>query len=389
MKKLAKSFLVIFLLASFVVLNACSNDENEDTDDEEIYITVDFDSNGGSLVSSIVTLDLSSIELPNNPTKDGYNFEGWYWDNHTFTDPLVLSSLNDRNLSDHVTVYAKWIEELAILNMVMVGELETQYTVPIGTSGQAIVQGGFLMATTETTYKLWYEVRIWAEDNGYHFQNKGREGSHGGTGVAPTSAKLNPVTNVSWFDTLVWLNALSEYYEVEPIYRDANHQIIRDSRNVNKNVLSELIIENHNGYRLPTNHEWEMAARWRESDGNDAIYVGNRYWTPWNYASGAEGPTRDPIDITATRAVAWFSGASGGNVSRMVSLLSPNHLGIYDMSGNVWEWTSARNSFGDGIARGSSYLDDIDYMAIGFANQFTTDPLSTWNMIGFRIVKNP
>jgi len=54
------------------------------------------------------------------------------------------------------------------------------------------------VATTETTYDLCYEVRVWAEANGHVFQNKGREGSDGNTGQAPTESKKHePVTAVS------------------------------------------------------------------------------------------------------------------------------------------------------------------------------------------------
>lgn len=79
------------------------------------------------------------------------------------------------------------------------------------------------MGETEVTYELWYEVYKWATtDTGdgkrsdcgdlYSFANKGREGNNGTIGALPTTAKQEPVTLVNWRDTIVWCNALTEYY---------------------------------------------------------------------------------------------------------------------------------------------------------------------------------
>jgi len=258
--------------------------------------------------------------------------------------------------------------------MIQVGEQGITYTIPTGIddSGTATVEGGYLMATTETTYELWYEVRIWAEASGYHFDNLGREGNDGTIGAAPTEAKLEPVTTVSWRDVIVWTNALSEMTGLDPVYRTAEGIIIKDARDANASVVDGAIQTDHNGYRLPTSNEWEMAARWKDdtTSTDGSILVSDRYWTPGNYASGA---TADYGNEAATRAVAWYSYGSGGghpnNFTRPVGQLLANHLGLYDMSGNVWEWTFTPSG-SIRVPRGGSYDSYAYNTQVGYVYYF-------------------
>ena len=74
--------------------------------------TLNFNSNGGSLVDSITTDGVSTISLPNVPIKDGYIFDGWYWDNDVWEVELLMGhSLVDAPTNNNLTVYAKWIED--------------------------------------------------------------------------------------------------------------------------------------------------------------------------------------------------------------------------------------------------------------------------------------
>lgn len=95
---------VVLLLFVFLLLNLFSC-----TGISEFTIT--FDSNGGSHVKSVAAEDNSLVQIPDDPTKDGYVFAGWYWDNNTFRDLFTLNSLQDRGLTSDLTVYAKWILE--------------------------------------------------------------------------------------------------------------------------------------------------------------------------------------------------------------------------------------------------------------------------------------
>lgn len=81
----------------------------------------------------------------------------------------------------------------------------------------------FSMAETELTYAKWYEVYTWATsadrgDAKYTFANKGRQGSGGTDGAAPTEGNTEPVTCISWRDAVVWCNAASEKDGLTPVY---------------------------------------------------------------------------------------------------------------------------------------------------------------------------
>lgn len=75
---------------------------------DTVEFTVYFDSSGGTEVSPVTTDGSSTVSIPDNPTKEGFTFAGWYWDNVTFETPFTANSLMDAPLSSDMTVYAKW-----------------------------------------------------------------------------------------------------------------------------------------------------------------------------------------------------------------------------------------------------------------------------------------
>jgi formylglycine-generating enzyme required for sulfatase activity len=155
-----------------------------------------------------------------------------------------------------------------------------------------------------------------------------------------------------------------------------------------------------NGYRLPTSQEWEYASRYigttAPTGGNlateyvaqsynegHATLTAGYYWTPADYASGA---TKDYTNATETRAVAWYSGdpAMGGDKLMPVSQKTANQLGLYDMSGNVWEWCfTASGSYR--VLRGGSWLFTAVYVQVGFWGSY--DPFYEYNYLGFRFAR--
>lgn len=180
---------------------------------------------------------------------------------------------------------------------------------------------GFRIAKYETTYELWRIVYQWAKSHGYTFANPGREGNDGTDDASPTTAKYEPVTNISWRDAIVWCNAYSEMASLNPCYTYGGG-IIKNSSNAtscNNAVCSWTA----NGYRLPTEGEWKFSAS----------YIDGTNWLSYDYASGNSLPFSD----SSTANYAWYI-TNSGNITHNVGTKLGNISNIFDLSGNVSEW---------------------------------------------------
>jgi len=207
---------------------------------------------------------------------------------------------------------------------------ETQHTVTITRA--------FCMKTTEVTQGEWIDVK---GRNPSYFKNCGSD---------------CPVEQVSWNDVVGYANALSRNEGLPECYIGSTFA-----------GLSCI------GYRLPTEAEWEYAAR---GGTTDARYLADR------------------------DSVAW-SGANAGGMTHPVSRKQPNAWGLYDMLGNVFEWTgdwfdaysgAATDPTGAATGTGRVVRGGSWYFGASWARAATrlSDPEnSLYNMHGFRLVRAP
>ncbi len=215
-----------------------------------------------------------------------------------------------------------------------------------------------------------------------------------------------PVEAVSWYDAVWYCNALSEKEGLTKAYNIEVTEV-KQSGKTGYCIYSANVTlnKNANGYRLPTEAEWEYAARGGDPTKDD-----------WNYmfsgADTAAGVSYYSVKNAGLDSVGWYkhnsiNGTTGdttpsygeqGCGTHQVGKKAPNRLGLYDMSGNVYEWCNdwdgtittttpadGATSGSDRVFRGGSWHEQAATASVSFRGSF--EPYRRiWNY-GFRVVR--
>ena len=174
-----------------------------------------------------------------------------------------------------------------------------------------------------------------------------------------------PINGITWEEAIAYCNWLSKKEKLQPVYSKQGPNYVCNFK--------------ANGYRLPTEAEWEFAAK------------GGVKSKGYKFSGGNEA-----------NEVAWHKAISK-NSPHTVGTKLPNELGLYDMSGNVWEWCwdwynkdyykieKGDNPKGPEMGerkcvRGGSWDSQVNYLRP--ANRISTQPNKTHEFYGFRVARS-
>ena len=336
---------------------------------EEYSITYELNTgiNASNNPKKYTVEDLITLE---NPTKTGFTFLGWYTDSK-FIEGSEVTEIK-KGSTGNITLYAKW-DFVKVPGLIIVGTESWTPNSNVFVSERNLRIKSFWMSDHEVTQAEYKAVM-----------------GNLPSGMAPAfgDSDNNPVNMVRWYDAIIYCNKRSVMDGLTPCYSINGSTDPSSWGNVPTTSGEDTWLNNvkcdwnANGYRLPTEAEWEWAAR---GGGDKTDYAGSNTIgdVAWYFGNRrAEQPSEDgTAEIKKKKA---------------------NGYGLYDMSGNVDEWCwdrcSTDNPLTSGIPergfengyfrtyRGGNWLSiESKYCKVNYRKSST--PFQCFQTLGFRVVR--
>lgn len=232
--------------------------------------------------------------------------------------------------------------------------------------GQNITIPDFQISKYEVTQQEWIEVM--------------------GSNPSQFTGSNLPVEMVNWYDAVEYCNLRSVKEGREPYYNINKDTKDPDNKNDNDNIKWTVTVNaGVNGYRLPTEAEWEYAAGGGRMS-KSYIYSGS------NTADEVAWYWRNSGDKYLSGDWNWPIIESNHNQTRSSGDKKPNELGIYDMSGNVrewcWNWYEApeMSSGSMRVVKGGGWIGGVNNTELSFRGKFEANGMGPDQ--GFRVVRS-